>query len=229
MSLDFFNNLKQNLEKNDNLSKLVDGVTEFIGELSEALQNGDNKNNVDIVTQIASNNKLSMASENEISKIRAEVLNEYTNITKNEGGLYFIFNKVNGEEKYRVWKIEDNKRTQNEINKEDLPADASVNSVMRLEDGKLVVDKEATKYVLDEIKEKADKIIEEQNQKIENYKKEGHTYLVTEDINGRIFLWDSTEKPKYEIEDVYFPEELKDKAKEGNSFLYQNGTYTLVS
>lgn len=229
MSLDFFNNLKQNLEKNDNLSKLVDGVTEFIGELTEALQNGDNKNSVDIVTQIASNNKLSMASENEISKIRTEVLNEYANITKNEGELYFIFNKVNGEENYRVWKIEDNKRTQKEINKEDLPADASVNSVMRLEDGKLVVDKEATKNVLDEIKEQANKIIEEQNQKIENYKKEGHTYLVTEDINGRIFLWDSTEKPKYEIEDVYFPEDLKDKAKEGNSFLYQNGTYTHIS
>ena len=229
MSLDFFNNLKQNLEKNDNLSKLADGVTEFIGELTEALQNGDNKNSVDIVTQIASNNKLSMASENEISKIRAEVLNEYANITKNEGALYFIFNKVNGEEKYRVWKIEDNKCTQNEMNKEDLPSDAVVNSVMRLKEGKLVVDKEATENVLDEIKEQANKIIEEQNQKIENYKKEGHTYLVTEDINGRIFLWDSTEKPKYEIEDVYFPENLKDKAKEGNSFLYQNGTYTHVS
>ena len=50
MSLEFFNNLKQNLEKNDTLSKLVDGVTDFIGELSEALQNVDNKNNVDIVT-----------------------------------------------------------------------------------------------------------------------------------------------------------------------------------
>jgi hypothetical protein len=41
-------------------------------------------------------------------------------------------------------------------------------------------------------------------------------------------LWDSTEKPKNEIEDVYFPEELKDKAKEGRSFIYQNGTYTYI-
>ena len=53
--------------------------------------------------------------------------------------------------------------------------------------------------------------------------------MVTEDINGRIFLWDSTEKPKFEIEDVNFPEELKYKAKEGNSFVYKNGTYVHIS
>ena len=229
MSLEFFNNLKQNLEKNDTLSKLVDGVTDFIGELSEALQNVDNKNNVDIVTQIASENKLSIASENDINKVRIEVLNELANSTKNGEKFYFVFNKIDGEENYRVWEIKDNKRTQTEVNKEDLPSDANVNSVMRMEEGKLVVDKETTVKVLNEITERAKEIIDKQNKKIEDYKKDGHTYLVTEDIKGRVFLWDSTEKPKYEIEDVDFPEELKEKAKEGNSFLYQNGKYTHIS
>ena len=229
MSLEFFNNLKQNLEKNDTLSKLVDGVTDFIGELSEALQNVDNKNNVDIVTQIASENKLSIASENDINKVRIEVLNELANSTKNGDKFYFVFNKIDGEENYRVWEIKDNKRTQTEVNKEDLPSDANVNSVMRMEEGKLVVDKETTVKVLNEITERAKEIIDKQNKKIEDYKKDGHTYLVTEDIKGRVFLWDSTEKPKYEIEDVDFPEELKEKAKEGNSFLYQNGKYTHIS
>ena len=100
---------------------------------------------------------------------------------------------------------------------------------MRMEEGKLVVDKETTVKVLNEITERAKEIIDKQNKKIEDYKKDGHTYLVTEDIKGRVFLWDSTEKPKYEIEDVDFPEELKEKAKEGNSFLYQNGKYTHIS
>ncbi len=229
MSLEFFNNLKQNLEKNDTLSKLVDGVTDFIGELSEALQNVDNKNDIDIVTQIASENKLSIASENEINKVRIEVLNEFANNTKDEEKLYFVFNKVNGEENYRVWEMKDNKRIQTEVNKKDLPLDAKVNSVMRMEEGKLVVDKETTGKVLNEITERAKEIIDKQNKKIEDYKKDGHTYLVTEDIKGRVFLWDSTEKSKYEIEDVNFPEELKEKAKEGNSFLYQNGKYTYIS
>ena len=227
MGLDFFNNLKENLEKNDTLSKIVDGVSEFIGELSEALQKGESANN-DIVTQIANSNKLTTASENTITQIRKDVLQEYANNTKEEGTLYFVFNKVNGEDKYRVWEYNGSNRTKTEIEGKDLPEDAQVNSAMRMKNGKLITDKEATQEILNEINNRAKEVIERQNKQIEDYKKEGHTYLVTEDSNGRVFLWDSTEKPKNEIEDVYFPEELKDKAKEGNKFLYQNGTYVYV-
>ncbi len=227
MGLDFFNNLKENLEKNDTLSKIVDGVSEFIGELSEALQKGESANN-DIVTQIANNNKLTTASENTMTQIRKDVLQEYANNTKEEGTLYFVFNKVNGEDKYRVWEYNGNNRTKTEIEGKDLPEDAQVNSAMRMQNGKFITDKEATQEILNEINNRAKEVIERQNKQIEDYKKEGHTYLVTEDSNGRVFLWDSTEKPKNEIEDVYFPEELKDKAKEGNKFLYQNGMYVYV-
>ena len=215
MSLNFFNNLKENLEKNDNLSQITDSIGDFINKLAEALKNSTDANEeLDIVTQISSSNKLSVASENELMKERINVLNNYA---KNNGEtFYFIFNKVKNEDKYRVWKFSNGKRT-------------NVNSILKVTDGKLVTDKEGTNIVISKIKEMADEIIEKQNKKIEDYKKEGHTYLVTEDINGRVFLWDSTEKPSYEIEDVYFPEELKNKAKEGNSFLYQNGTYTHIS
>ena len=228
MSLNFFNNLKENLEKNDNLSQITDSIGNFINELAEALKNSTDANEeLDIVTQISSSNKLSLASENELMKERINVLNDYA---KNNGEtFYFILNKVKDEDKYRVWKFSNGKRTQSEMQKDDLPNDANVNSILKVTDGKLVTDKEGTNIVISKIKERADEIIEKQNKKIEDYKKEGHTYLVTEDINGRVFLWDSTEKPSYEIEDVYFPEELKNKAKEGNSFLYQNGTYTHIS
>ena len=180
---------------------------------------------IDIVTQIATANKLSIASENEIDKVRTNVLQEYANITKSEGILYFVFNKVKNENSYRIWECNGNNIEQKEINKNDLPKDISVNSVMRMDNGKFRLDAETTEIVTNEIRNRANKIIENQNQKIHDYKKEGHTYLVTEDMNGRIFLWDSTEKSKFEIEDVNFPEELKDNAKEGNSFLYTNGTY----
>lgn len=223
MSLDFFN-MKEGLEKNETLSKVVEGVTEFIEELSEALQNKNN-NDKDIVTQISSDNKLSIASENEIIKVRNQIVSELANNTKEEGTLYFILNKIKGENSYRVWEFNNGIRTQIEIEKNELPENASVNSVLREENGKLVISKEETDMILNKVRREADKIIEEQNKKIEDYKKEGHTYLVTEDINGRVFLWDTTEKPKFEIEDVYFPEELKNKAKEGNSFIYKNGTY----
>lgn len=229
MGLDFLNNLKENLEKNDTLSKIAEGISEFIGELSEALQNEISRENTDIVTQIASNNKLTMASETSIIQARNEALSEYSKNTNEEGALYFVLSKEQGKDSYKIWKFNNGKRTQSEVAKADLPEDASVNSVLRMQDNKLVTDKKATTTIINEVKEKAEQIIAEQNKKIEDYKKEGHTYLVTEDTNGRVFLWDSTEKPKNEIEDVYFPEELKDKAKEGRSFLYQNGTYTYIN
>lgn len=228
--MDFFRELKENLEKNDTLSKLTNGVTEFIGELTEALQKeGIIGKDVDIVTQIASSNKLSMASENELNKARTEILKEYANATEERGSLYFVYNKVKGEDNYRVWEFNGNNITKKEVNKNELPKDVTVNSAMRVDNNEFVLDVEATKSISEKIRNRANIIIENQNKKIEDYKKEGHIYLVTEDINGRVFLWDSTEKPKYEIEDVNFPEQLKDKAKEGNSFLFKNGTYVHIS
>lgn len=227
MSLDFLNNLKESLEKNDTLSKISDGISDFIGELAEALKN-ENNNNTDIVTQIASNNKLTIASETSIIQARNDALSEYSKNTNEEGEFYFVLNKEEGKDNYQIWKFNNGKRTQLEASKDDLPEDADVNSVLRMQDNKFVTDKNATETIITEVKEKAEQIIAEQNRKIDEYKKEGHTYLVTEDTNGRIFLWDATEKPKNEIEDVNFPEELKDKAKEGRSFLYQNGNYVYV-
>lgn len=228
--MDFFRELKENLEKNDTLSKLTNGVTEFIGELTEALQKeGIIGKDVDIVTQIASSNKLSMASENELNKARTEILKEYANATEERGSLYFVYNKVKGEDNYRVWEFNGNNITKKEVNKNELPKDVTVNSAMRVDNNEFVLDVEATKSISEKIRNRANIIIENQNKKIEDYKKEGHIYLVTEDINGRVFLWDSTEKPKYEIEDVNFPEDLKNIAKEGNRFRYQNGTYVHIS
>lgn len=228
--MDFFRELKENLEKNDTLSKLANGVTEFIGELTEALQKeGIIEKDVDIVTQIASSNKLSMASENEINKARTEILKEYANATEERGNLYFVYNKVKGEDNYRVWGFNGNNITKKEVNKNELPKDVTVNSAMRVDNNEFVLDVEATKSISEKIRNRANIIIENQNKKIEEYKKEGHIYLVTEDINGKVFLWDSTEKPKYEIEDINFPENLKNIAKEGNSFRYQNGTYVHIS
>ena len=49
MSLNFFQQLKENLEQNDTLSNIGNTVTNFIEELKEAL---DEKKNQDIVSQL---------------------------------------------------------------------------------------------------------------------------------------------------------------------------------
>ena len=71
---------------------------------------------------------------------------------------------------------------------------------------------------------------EETEQSInEEYRKEGHLYLVTEDRNNKIYLWDYTEQAETEFVETDLPEEVLVFAKEGAMLQYINGEYILYS
>ncbi len=67
------------------------------------------------------------------------------------------------------------------------------------------------------------------NEELENYRKEGHLYLVTEDRNNEIYLNDFTEKSKVEFKETNLPEEILEDAKEGTMLQYKNGKYEVYS
>lgn len=64
---------------------------------------------------------------------------------------------------------------------------------------------------------------------LQNYRKEGHLYLVTEDRNNEIYLCDYTEKSKIEFKEQIKDKELLNIAKEGAMLQYKNGKYELYS
>lgn len=61
------------------------------------------------------------------------------------------------------------------------------------------------------------------------YRKEGHLYLVTEDRNGEVYLWDFTEKAKTEFLEKNLPAEVLVFATEGAMLQYKDGKYILYS
>ena len=67
------------------------------------------------------------------------------------------------------------------------------------------------------------------NEELENYRKEGHLYLVTEDRKNKIYLNDFTEKSKVEFKETNLPEEILKDAKEGTMLEYKNGKYEIYS
>lgn len=67
------------------------------------------------------------------------------------------------------------------------------------------------------------------DEELQNYRKEGHLYLVTEDRNSEIYLSDFTEKSKIEFKEEIRDKELLDIAKEGTMLQYKNGKYELYS
>lgn len=225
MGLEFLNNLKESLSKNETMSNITDGIQEFITEVTEEFNNNTLNSQLDIVAKITSERKVSIASENSIMKARDEILKEYAKSTKEEGDLYFIFNKVKGTEDYRVIQMGENTDKTITVNSKELPQNSELNQVMRLKNGKFEIDTKGTEIVQDTIYKKAEEIIERQDKKLQEYRKEGHVYTVTEDKNNRIFLWDTTAKPNFEIEEINFPKELLNEAKEGSKFIYKNGNY----
>ena len=68
-----------------------------------------------------------------------------------------------------------------------------------------------------------------QSQELQENRKEGHLYLVTEDRNGEVYLWDFTDKPEHEFKEVITSEELLKVAKEGAMLQYKDGKYELYS
>ena len=74
------------------------------------------------------------------------------------------------------------------------------------------------------IKEETDK-----EKSLDENKKEGHLYLVTEDRGNEVYLWDFTDKSKYEFKEIIDSQELLSVAKEGAMLEYKNGKYELYS
>ena len=227
MALDFFNKLKENLSKNEILSNISDGINEFITDVADRL-NDKNSEEIDIVSKIISNRKTSIASETSIIQARDEILANYAQNTKEKGDLFFVFNKVKGTDEYRIIQMGENTNKTITVEKSKLPNDTKLNYVMRLENRKYTLDTEGTNEIINKIYKKAEEILNRQDEKLDEYRKEGHVYVVSEDINNRIFLWDTTDKPDFEIEEVNFPTELLSEAKEGNKFIYKNGKYEKI-
>lgn len=64
---------------------------------------------------------------------------------------------------------------------------------------------------------------------LQENRKEGHLYLVTEDRNNEIYLWDFTDKPEHEFKEIISSSSLLEVAKEGAMLQYKNGEYVLYS
>ena len=222
--LNFFNDL----EKNNKFDKgLLGGIHDFIEDLANSLKNSSTNRDEDIVTQILSNNKVTLATENSIFKARENAIHNYAIQTESDGPLYYVYNKVKDSDNYRVIETDGKSEKMLTVSEENLPTGATVNSCIRKNGDDFVLDTDATKSISDAINNNAKTLIEEQNQKLADYRKDGHIYLVTEDTNNRIFLYDTTSKPEFEIEEIDFPEELRFVATEGKKFIFTNGSYKL--
>lgn len=213
----------------------------FMKELSQHLGKKTSEDRLDmpIIEDIMSKNNVTTGNENVIRWKFDDVVLEYAKQNFNNESMYFVKDSKkiywsNNEKHYNnnvcsVLKVENNKVDEIEISKKDMPENIGVNDVFREKGGKFIVDDFATAELQEKIKCMAEGIINKQNANIESYRKEGHLYMVSEELGNNRFLWDLTDVPKFEFEEVDIPKDLLGKAVEGSVLRFTNGTYEYYS
>lgn len=225
MNLDIFNNLIKSTKENE-------FVQNFIKELGDALANNLNKGeNTQIQSvQIALDGKtLTTSSRDEINLQRSDIVNNYSIEKSKQEELYYVYSK-NSDNTYGVVMHKDgNIGNDIWVKESELPKDAGVDTVLRLGNGKYVLDKEATAEIQEELVDMINKVLKEQENKLENYRVEGHIYNFVEKTGDSVWLVDETENTGDCFEEIDFPSELSDMATQGSCFRFANGEYELVN
>ncbi len=234
MNLDIVNDLFNNLKENN-------FVQSFMKELSNYLENAvtnsnktsntdSNFNNIHLDDLTLYGEKVIVKYRDEMTTERAEILQKYGENTREKGEMYYIYD-INSDDmnSYNLC-ICDSKKSHEVITKQiqDLPNGATLGSVLRKQDMGFVLDHDATKSVGEEINTMIKEKIEEQHKYLDSKRIDGHTYEVGEKYSGRIWLYDldnMTNGSMEGIEEIEFPKELYQNAKEGDLFIYQNGRY----
>lgn len=213
----------------------------FMEELSNYLENNISNNSKIYTNDYNLNNLLSddltLYDKKIITKFRDEMLKErnsilqnYADNTKEKGEMYYIYNRnENKKNSYNLCNCKAEK-SHEVITKqiEEIPEDANLGSVLRKQNDKFVVDTEATKFIEKEINMMIQEKIEEQNQYLDSRRIDGHIYEVGEKYSGRIWLYDlnnSVGEGIEGIEEIEFPIDLYENAKEGDRFVYKDGEY----
>ena len=238
----------KNLGKDLLQSKVLsDFVSNFIDELKDYLEKGDDRNIMNLANQNKYNNywKYQNFMEDNVSakiglsrwgndityhdELSKAVDDSIIEIAENEDTLYrkqFMSNGSNNGGFYNIDKFENGKITNLTIPKSIIPSEfANKDIIFQYNDN-------GTIKVRDDLKEKAINLASQKVKNLRNkeqeinaeFKKEGHIYEAFED-DGYIFLKDITEERDFSIEDIDF---VVDNYKGEGKYQVTNGEYKKI-
>lgn len=206
----------------------------FIKHLIEELKNYLEKDKMPDMVKVKEENVLENQEEKMLTTYRDKmnlernnILNNYAKQTSNKGQMYYIYSKNSKtQDAYNICICEEGKsHNVIEINKHDLPYDAEVGTILRKKEQNYTIDTESTKEISEELSKLKTKILQEQEIYLLSQRKEGHVYELSEKSDDRAWLFDITENRDEALEEIEFPKELLETAKEGDKFRYINAKY----
>lgn len=159
-------------------------------------------------------------------KIRIErnkILNEYAIQTKDKGEMYYVYDE---KDTFLLCVCDENRSHEViSVEKNNLPDDIEVGSVLRMENDNYILDIQGTNDIKLILDEKTNQLIQEQNEYLKGFRKEGHIYEVSEIGEDRLWLFDLTENSGEEIEEIEIGLEILDSIKPEDKLIYEDGVY----
>lgn len=224
MELNIFN-INLNID-----NKNREDISEFMKELSNYLKK-DNEREISILEQVQSMQKVTVMYRDKMLIERNNILNNYAKENQDNGTMYYIYDKDSETDTYQLCICEENKSNiVIEAKKEELPEGVSIDTVLRKERGKYIVDTRATFIVRKQTEEMLNKLLKEQEKYLASQRLEEHMYEVGEVEDDRVWLYDITKNDVNGIEsfeEINFPVELLNEITEGSTVIYRNGNYEI--
>lgn len=214
MNLDIFENLIDKVKSNE-------FIQNFTKELEKSIDNSMQKS---VLDKFVNENRIISEYKDKMLIARNEILQEQAQKNSENGEIYYIYDKKGSE--YLATICEKNRS--NEIIKipeNDVKSNIKIDSVLRKENGQLELDEEITEIVKNEMKEKFDEILEEQNKVMESRRIDGHTYEFVEGLKDSVWLIDNDSNNGDVFEEI--SQDIFKNAQEGDLFEYIDGEYKL--
>lgn len=226
--MDLFNNLIDK-EKENNV------IQSFIKELGTLLENNDNKkdlvksyeNELSILQKVQADNKVTTDYRDKMHVERNNILNNYAKETSDKGTMYFVYSKNSQKDNtYNLCICEEGKSSDIiKVEEKELPKGVGVDSVLRIQNGKYILDKQGTEDIAELVTEMVNKQLKEQEKELSKYRIEHHFYEIVETSGDRVWLKDQANIDGDCFEEINFPKELLNELTEGMVVQYVNGKY----
>ena len=184
---------------------------------------------MNLVQKVLDGRSLTTRYRDKINLERHEIINNYSKEHSEQEEFYYVYNK-RSDNTYGIVCYENGASAKNiSIKENQLPKDAEVDCVLKIKNGKFVLDQDTTAIIQEKLTGMINELLQEQAQFLEEQRVEGHVYEFVEKTGNTVWLIDQTNYTGECFEEIDFPCELADKATQGTMFQYANGEYKLVN
>ncbi len=202
---------------------ICDRLTDNLAELRELIEH----NTKPLKEMYLESPNLTVEYRDKMTLARRKCLEEYAENMTDDVELLYIYDKSG--EKYLASSCKAGKSHEViELTKEDLKQDVLLETVLRRKNNSYKTDTIATITLKNQIKNKFDALMKEQEKAMESRRIENHIYEVVEKDRKSIWLMDKTIGAHHGFEELKFDTSLFKEIKEGDLLEYKQGKYNHV-